>query len=310
MKEGSQMEKVLVIVGPTGVGKTALSVKLAQSFQGEIISGDSMQVYKEMNIGTAKVRPEETQGIPHYLIDDYALTQEYNVKVFQEKARGYMHQISENGKLPIICGGTGLYIKSTLYDYEFVDQEENIEFMDLLHTLGKDQLWSLLKVIDPKACENLHPNNRQRLCRALYMAHTGQKKSDIVESQTHQPIYDAYIIGLTMEREQLYERINRRVDIMMEEGLLEEIEGIVKQYPDCWNFNSFKGIGYKEWKGYFDGTSTKEDCIELIKKNSRNFAKRQYTWFKNQMQVHWYDIQDQEYPENVMHDIDEWMHHK
>lgn len=301
------MEKVLVIVGPTGVGKTALSVKVAKEFDGEIISGDSMQVYREMSIGTAKVKPEETQGIPHYLIDEYSLTEEYNVKVFQERARAYMAQMKEAQKLPIICGGTGLYIKSTLYDYEFVQQEENNDFMDFLHTLGRDQLWSLMQVIDPKACENLHPNNRQRLCRALYMAHTGQKKSEIVEAQTHQPIYDAYIIGLTIDREQLYDRINRRVDIMMEEGLLEEITEIVKQHQNCWELQSFKGIGYKEWQGYFEGTATKEECIELIKKNSRNFAKRQYTWFKNQMDVHWYDISDTTYPNNVFDDIKAWL---
>lgn len=301
------MEKVLVIVGPTGVGKTALSVNLAKQLQGEIISGDSMQVYKEMSIGTAKVKPEETQGIPHYMIDTYSFTEDYNVKIFQDKARAYIHDMSERNILPIICGGTGLYIKSTLYDYEFVEQKTDDDFMDFLHTLGSDQLWSILQVVDPKACENLHPNNRQRLCRAIYMAHMGERKSEIVESQTHRPIYDAYIIGLTMDREQLYDRINRRVDVMMEEGLLEEISAIVNQHPDCWELQSFKGIGYKEWKPYFEGTSTKEQCVELIKKNSRNFAKRQYTWFKNQMDVHWYDITEEGYPDNVVQDIQIWM---
>lgn len=301
------MEKVLVIVGPTGVGKTALSVSLAKALRAEIISGDSMQVYKEMNIGTAKVTPEETQGIPHYLIDEYSFTQEYNVKIFQERARAYLSDIKDKGKLAIICGGTGLYIKSTLYDYEFVEQQENDEFMDFLHTLGRDQLWSLLQVVDPQACENLHPNNRQRLCRALYMAHTGEKKSEIVGKQEHAPIYDAYIIGLTMDREKLYERINQRVDKMMEDGLLEEITALVKQQPNCWELHSFAGIGYKEWKAYFDGTASKEECIELIKKNSRNFAKRQYTWFKNQMKVHWYTITEDEYPENVINDVKIWI---
>lgn len=301
------MEKVLVIVGPTGVGKTALSVNLAKQLQGEIISGDSMQVYKEMSIGTAKVKPEETQSIPHYMIDTYSFTEDYNVKIFQEKARAYIHDMSERNILPIICGGTGLYIKSTLYDYEFVEQKTDDDFMEFLHTLGRDQLWSILQIVDPKACENLHPNNRQRLCRAIYMAHMGERKSEIVESQTHRPIYDVYIIGLTMDREQLYDRINRRVDAMMEEGLLEEITSIVNEHPDCWELQSFKGIGYKEWKAYFEGTSTKEQCVELIKKNSRNFAKRQYTWFKNQMDVHWYDITEEGYPDNVVQDIQIWM---
>lgn len=301
------MEKVLVIVGPTGVGKTALSVEVASQLHGEIISGDSMQVYKEMSIGTAKVTLEETKGIPHYMIDCFSLNEDYNVKIFQDKARAYIQNMSKRDILPIICGGTGLYVKSTLYDYEFVEQPSDDEFMEFLHTLGRDQLWSILQIVDPKACGNLHPNNRQRLCRAIYMAHMGEKKSEIVEAQTHAPIYDAYIIGLTMDRDALYERINTRVDRMIEDGLLEEITNIVKQYPDCWEYQSFKGIGYKEWKAYFDGTASKQDCIDLIKKNSRNFAKRQYTWFKNQMDVHWYDITEDGYPNHVIDDIKEWI---
>lgn len=301
------MEKVLVIAGPTGVGKTKLSVALAKAFNGEIISGDSMQVYKEMSIGTAKVTEEEKEGVPHYMVDTFHYNEDYNVKVFQEMARNYIHTMSEENKLPIICGGTGLYIKSVIYDYEFVDQKQDDDFVNFLKSRSLDELWGLLKVIDPSACETIHHNNKQRVVRALSMAHDGEKKSDIIASQEHQPIYDAYIIGLTMDREKLYERINLRVDQMMENGLLEEITAIVNQDQDCWNLQSFQGIGYKEWKDYFQGNATKEECVEKVKKNSRNFAKRQYTWFKNQMDVHWYDVSDANYQEQLRKDLEAWL---
>lgn len=301
------MKKVLTIVGPTGVGKTGLSIDLAQRYHGEIISGDSMQVYKEMSIGTAKIKPDEMQNIPHYLIDAYAFTEEYNVKIFQERARAYMEEIRQKGKLPIICGGTGMYIKSCIYDYQFLEQKEDKDFLDFLNNISNDELWSMLKLIDPKVCDTIHPNNKQRIVRALYMAHMGEKKSEIIASQEHRPIYDAYIIGLTMEREALYERINQRVDQMMEEGMLEEMKHLVKLHPDVWSLQSFQGIGYKEWREYFEGTASIEECVEKIKKNSRNFAKRQYTWFKNQMQVHWYDVREPGFKEQLYEDVQKWL---
>lgn len=301
------MDKVLVIVGPTGVGKTKLSISLATAFSTEIISGDSMQVYKEMSIGTAKIKEEEKQGIPHYLVDTYGFQEEYNVKIFQEKARYYMEQMITQKKLPILCGGTGLYIKSALYDYQFQEQEEDPAFVKFLQERSLDELWSLLKMIDPKVCEQLHQHNRQRIQRALSMAHQGVKKSDIIEAQEHKPIYDAYLIGLTMDRDRLYERINQRVDRMMEEGLLEEIQALVEKDANVWSLQSFQGIGYKEWKPYFEGQMNREECIEKIKKNSRNFAKRQYTWFKNQMNVHWYDIDQPDYEQDIQTDIVKWL---
>ena len=301
------MEKVLVIAGPTGVGKTSLSVELAKACHGEVISGDSMQVYKEMSIGTAKITKEEMQEVPHYLIDYCSFTEEYNVKIFQEKAREYIAEITKHGHLPIICGGTGLYIKSCLYDYQFVDQPQDTEFMNFLAERSTDEIWGMLSVIDPKACENLHPHNRQRIVRALAMAHTGEKKSEIIESQEHRPVYDAYIIGLTMDRSRLYERINARVDTMMEQGLLQEIEQLHTLQEDVWSLQSFQGIGYKEWKAYIEDRESVATCVERIKKNSRNFAKRQYTWFRNQMQVHWYDVEDENYREKILEDVKAWM---
>lgn len=302
------MKKVLVIVGPTGVGKTKLSVELAKKYRGEIISGDSMQVYNEMTIGTAKVTSEEAQGVPHYLIDTYSFNDNYNVKIFQEKARVLMDEIGERNHLSIICGGTGLYIKSVIYDYTFIEQQEDNDFIAFLQQRSSDELWGLLKVIDPEVCETIHYNNRQRIVRALCMAHVGEKKSNIIHAQEHHPIYDAYIIGLTMERERLYERINDRVDKMMKEGLFEEIQSLVSLHDNVWSLQSFQGIGYKEWKGYFLGEERIEDCVDKIKKNSRNFAKRQYTWFRNQMNVHWYDIEENGFLEQLMQDVGEWIY--
>lgn len=301
------MEKVLTIVGPTGVGKTSLSIELAKRYGGEIISGDSMQVYKEMSIGTAKIKEEEKQGVPHYLVDTYSFTSEYNVKIFQEQARLHIHEMSSRGTLPIICGGTGLYIKSCIYDYQFLEQKEDPAFLEFLNQRSQDELWCMLQLIDPKVCETIHPNNKQRIVRALYMAHMGEKKSAVIEAQEHKPIYDAFLIGLTMEREQLYERINKRVDQMVEEGLLEEMKTLVSLHDDVWSLQSFQGIGYKEWREYFEGTQSEEECVEKIKKNSRNFAKRQYTWFKNQMPVHWYDISDPNFKEQLHQDIQKWL---
>ena len=300
------MEKIIIIAGPTAVGKTSLSVQLAKKFHGEIISGDSMQVYKGMDVGTAKVKEKETAGVIHHLVDCYEFDEEYNVKIFQEKARQAIQEIHKKGGMPIICGGTGLYIKSMLYDYQFQDQQQDNDFFQYLQGRSNDELWGLLKIVDPKSCENLHRNNRQRVIRALCMAHEGKKKSSILEEQEHKPIYDAYIIGLTMDRDHLYERINERVDLMMEEGLLEEVSSLVKKKENVWNLQSFQGIGYKEWKEYFLHGESKESCVERIKKNSRNFAKRQYTWFKNQMDVHWYDVEEENFQKKLLEDINEW----
>lgn len=301
------MEKVLIIVGPTGIGKTKLSISLAKELKGEIISGDSMQVYKDMDIGTAKITQKEMEQIPHHLVDFLFLDEEYNVMKFQALTRTTIKQIKERNHTPILCGGTGLYIKSAIYDYTFKDQVQDESFIKFLKLRSNEELWGLLKVVDPKACEKIHPNNVQRMQRAIYMAHCGEKKSDILEEQLHQPIYDAYIIGLTMERDRLYERIDKRVDAMMQQGLLEEINNLVTANNQVWKLQSFQGIGYKEWKEYFDGTASVEECVERIKKNSRNFAKRQYTWFKNQMQVHWYDVEEKDYYESIIKDVKEWL---
>ena len=300
------MKKICIIVGPTGVGKTNLSIELAKAFNGEIISGDSMQVYKEMSIGTAKIKESEKQGIVHHLVDCYHFDEEYHVKKFQEKAREAIDDISARGKLPIICGGTGLYIKSMLYDYSFNNQKEDDEFVKFLNSRSKDELYGLLQIVDQKSCEKFLNNNKQRVVRCLCIAHSGEKKSEVEEKQNHEMIYDAYIIGLTLPRDLLYQRINERVDIMMEEGLFEEIKQLTTLKENVWDLQSMQGIGYKEWKDYFLGNKTIEECVELVKKNSRNFAKRQYTWFNNQMEVHWYE-KNQDYINEISEDIKQWL---
>lgn len=301
------MEKIVVIVGPTGVGKTKVSIALAKQFHGEIISGDAIQVYREMNIGTAKIRNDEMENIPHYLIDCYNFQEPYNVKLFQERARSYIMDIRKRGKLAILCGGTGLYIKAATYDYHFYEQEQDDNFIAFLQQRSNDEIWSMLQLVDPASCTKIHQNNRQRIIRALCIAHGGKKKSDIVENQEHKPVYDMYMIGLTMDREHLYKRIDQRVDHMMELGLFDEVATLVQKDAHIWQRQSFQGIGYKEWQAFFNGSCTKEECVEKIKKNSRNFAKRQYTWFSNQFDVHWYDVEQEKTYATIVQDVEGWI---
>lgn len=303
------MQKVIVIAGPTAVGKTKLSVALAKQYNGEIISGDSMQIYREMTIGTAKATPAEQEQIPHYLIDALSYRDEYNVKAFQTKAREYIENIHKRGKLPIICGGTGLYIKACLYDYEFPEEAQDIEFSAFLNNCSTSLLYEMLKLVDEAACENIHPHNRQRIIRALEIAHLGKKKSEIVNNQEHHLLYDAYIIGLTLNRERLYERINTRVDEMIKQGLEKELASIIQSEED-WNLQSLQGIGYKEWKSYFHKETSLEETIEKIKKNSRNFAKRQFTWFRNQLPMHWYDIENENFKADLKRELDDFIYKK
>ncbi len=300
------MKKVIVIVGPTGVGKSKTAVELAKSLQGEIISGDSMQVYKEMTIGTAKIQEDEMEGVTHYLVNERSYKDEYNVKIFQQQARFYIDEIHRNHKIPILCGGTGLYIKAALYDYEFEDQQEDVSFLSFLKERSNSELYAMLRIVDEESLDTIHKNNRQRMIRALMVAHNGKKKSKIIASQKHKEVYDSFIIGLTMDREFLYKKINFRVDEMVKKGLLEEIKNIVED-KSTWDLQSMQGIGYKEWKSYFHEENTVDECIEMIKKNSRNFAKKQYTWFRNQMHVHWYDVTKEGWKQLLERELKSWL---
>lgn len=300
------MEKVIVIVGPTGVGKTKMGVALAKYFNGEVISGDSMQIYKTMDIGTAKVTVAEMEGIKHHLINIKEPTESYSVKDFQDEVRLKIKEISSRGKLPIIVGGTGLYIKAALYDYEFGEsQMDHQEYVNKYQDHTNEQLYDLLLKIDEASAKELHPNNRQRVLRAIAIYEsTGVKKSETLAKQNHELIYDARFIGLTLERDVLYERINQRVDLMMEQGLYQEIEKLMKKNYSS-SLQSMKAIGYKEWFAYFQGNQSLEETLELIKKNSRNYAKRQYTWFNNQLPVEWFKVNLNDFDETINMVIDD-----
>ncbi|WP_204414677.1 tRNA (adenosine(37)-N6)-dimethylallyltransferase MiaA [Bacillus tianshenii] len=300
-----EKKKVIVIIGPTAVGKTRLSVELAQRVNGEIISGDSMQIYKEMDIGTAKVSKEEMQGVPHYLIDVKEPTEPYSVAEFQQEVRELIDRISVKGCIPIIAGGTGLYIQSVLFDYQFSDVGKNEEIRMRLERQveeeGMDAVYGELRKIDPVSAANIHPNNVRRVIRALEVFHTtGKTMAEFQESQEQELLYDVAFVGLTMDREALYDRINLRVDLMVEQGLFEEVESLYKKgIRDC---QSIQAIGYKELYRYFNGMLTKEQAIDALKQNSRRYAKRQLTWFRNKMDVTWFDMTDAVF-EDILEEI-------
>lgn len=285
------MEKVIVVIGPTSVGKTKMGVALAKKLNGEVISGDSMQVYRQMDIGTAKVTIEEMEGVTHHCIDILDSKDQYSVHDFQQTVRKQITEITNRGHVPIIVGGTGLYIKAALYDYTFSEMENNHDEINKKYKdYTNEQLYAHLKQIDEESAKILHFNNRRRVLRAIEIyEQTGQKKSEMINEQEHICLYDAYFVGLTLPRELLYERINLRVDLMMKNGLQGEMESLIKQGLTREN-QSMKAIGYKEWFDYFEGKCDLNEVSENIKKHSRQYAKRQYTWFKNQFDVHWYDV--------------------
>lgn len=291
------MKKVVVICGPTASGKTKISIELAKYFNAEIISGDSVSVYKRLDIGSAKIKEEEKEGVIHHLIDLLDPTEEYSTACFQRHCRAIIDEVA----LPFIVGGTGLYIKSALYDYEFSDSKRDAEFASKFTFCSNQELFEMLEKYDSKACEKLHPNNRKRVLRALEMAlnndHISNKnKKDIL-------LYDTYIIYLDLDRDVLYNRINKRVDLMLKEGLLEEVKGL---YDDGIIINA---IGYKEFIPYFKDEISLETAIEEIKKNTRHLAKRQITWFKNQMDTHFYQVDlanIEKTIENIKRDLEEF----
>lgn len=294
------MKKVLVVVGPTAIGKSAFGVKLAKLFNGQIISGDSIQVYKGLDIGSGKITEEEKQGIPHYGIDCLSPYSNYSVFDFQKMARFHIDNISDAGSLPMIVGGTGLYIKACLYDYVF---EENLTLdLTIYEAFTNEQLVKRLDVVDPKSLETIHINNRKRLIRALAMAEQATSKSDLADSQMHQPIYDILVIGLTSDREVVYQRINQRVEQMIEQGLVKEIQSLLADGL-TFEHQSMQAIGYREFKPYFDQEATLEQVIENIQRNTRRFAKRQYTWFNNQIAIKWFDI---EHLETAIQEVKQW----
>ncbi|MET0786621.1 MAG: tRNA (adenosine(37)-N6)-dimethylallyltransferase MiaA [Paenisporosarcina sp.] len=281
---------VLAIVGPTASGKTALSIQLAKDLNGEIINGDSMQVYRGLDIGTAKIKKHEMEGIPHHLIDIKEPIESFSVAEFQQLVRLKIKEIQERGKLPIIVGGTGLYIQAVLYDYQFtedrVNEEVRQEYYDELEKQGAQFMHDRLKEVDPETANNIHPNNSRRVIRALEIAeHSPVQKSDPSQNQGNTAIYKHLIIGLDIDRDILYERINLRVDRMLEEGLLLEVKTLWNN--GVRNVQSVQAIGYKELYLYFEGEISYDEAIIQLKQNSRRYAKRQFTYFRNKMTIHW-----------------------
>ena len=297
------MKKVLVIAGPTASGKTSFSVSVAKAYGGYVISGDSVQVYRGLDIGSGKVRPEEMQGIRHELIDILDPDEQYSVSDFQKNARA---MIDTSEELPIIVGGTGLYLKACLYDYDFVQEAGEVHTDPELDTYTNEELYGMLRESDPAQAEKIHVNNRRRLLRSLtILRHTGIPQGEMVASQRHEMIYDAMIVGCTMERQKLHERIALRVRQMAAEGLEEEVRSLAQRYG--FRAPGMQGIGYKEWEAYFAGKISREEVIGKIIIHSRQYARRQYTWLNHQMPVHWFDSTDPQDAERMRKEIGKWI---
>ena len=287
--------KVIVILGPTAVGKTKLSVELAKKLNGEVINADSTQVYQGLDIATAKVTEEEKEGIPHHLFDIKKVTEDYSVSDYQKDVRMVIDDCMKRGKLPILVGGTGLYVKAALYDYQF----EPTSYKGDYHQFSNEALYQQLCQINPNT--KIHFNNRKRMERALdYYHETGQVLELKEKSETL--LYPTIFIGLTCERHLLYERINHRVDQMIENGLLEEAKKIYDSHIRTKAI--LTPIGYKQLFPYFEGTESLEHCLDHIKKDSRHYAKRQYTFFKHQLPVHWIDVNFEQFEKTVQEAFD------
>ena len=284
---------VYVIGGPTASGKSKLAVELAKKVNGEIISADSMQIYKEMNIGTAKVNKEEMQGVQHYLVDFVSPDERYSVSNFKKDAEGAIEELLAKGKTPIVVGGTGLYIDSLIYGIEFQDEEVDLEYREKLNKIadeeGLENLHKMAQKIDPEAMKKISINDRKRIIRVLEIYHkTGKTKTEQeLQSRKNEVKYEYKVFAITMDREKLYERIEKRVDFMIEQGLIEEVKQILEKYHTF--PTAMQGLGYKEVVEYLEGSCTKEEMIEKIKKETRHYAKRQLTWFRKNKETIWLD---------------------
>lgn len=287
-----EKKKLVVLTGPTAVGKTKLSIELAKRIGGEIISADSCQVYKHMDIGSAKIRPEEMEGIPHFLVDELEPSDEFNVVVFQQKTKKYMEEIYKRGHIPILVGGTGFYIQAVLYDINFSEDDDNHKIREELETLAKERgpqfMHDRLREIDPVSADTIHANNVKRVIRALeYYRLTGQRISEHNEEQRkNESPYDFSYFVLNDLRELLYKRIDKRVDEMVGEGLIEEVIRL-KNMGYNRSFVSMQALGYKEIFSYLEGEISLEEAVYIIKRDTRHFAKRQLTWFKREKEVLW-----------------------
>ena len=304
-----QKNKVIVICGPTASGKTALSIELAKQINGEIVSCDSMQIYKDMDIGTAKPTVEEMQGIKHYLIGYVSPEKRYSVADYKIDAKKAIKEIIEKGKMPIVVGGTGLYLDSLIYEIEYqdikLDEQYRNKLEEEVEKQGLEKLYEKAKQIDPKAIKKISPNDKKRILRILEIYHaTGKTKTEQeIESRKKEVEYDYKVYALDWDRQKLYDRINKRVDMMIEQGLVEEVKQILDKYD---NFpTAMQGLGYKEVVEYLNGNLTKEEMIEKIKIETRRYAKRQLTWFRKNKQTIWLNAEDmiQDNIQKILKDI-------
>lgn len=300
-------KRLLIIAGPTAVGKTDIGIILAGRLGGEIISADSMQIYKNMNIGTAKPSPEERQGIEHHMIDIINPDEDFSVAEFQKLAKDIIDDLVLNKKLPIIVGGTGLYISSLIYDMDFTKSISNWqlrkELQDEAKSMGNEYVHNKLKAIDPDLASRIHPNNIRRVIRAIEVYYeTGDIIGDFSKDIVLNDEYEPFLVGLTRNRKELYDRINIRVDIMIEQGLVEEVRNLLSSgYSE--NLVSFKGLGYKEIVGYLKGEYDLDEAVRILKRNTRRYAKRQLTWFRRYSNINWYNVSDYQTDENLIEHI-------
>ena len=301
----TEKKPLVILTGPTAVGKTALSIKLASEIGGEIISADSMQVYRQMNIGSAKIKPEEMGGIPHHLIDILEPEEEFNVCLFERLALEAMEQIYERGHIPVVVGGTGFYIQALLYQIDFTEEETDTAFRDKLWQLGEEKgnhyLHELLRKVDPASAEEIHENNRKRVIRALEFYENSGKPISTHNKEQRQKTsaYNSCYFVLTDDRKKLYERIESRVDQMLSKGLVDEVRTLKERGCNA-SMVSMQGLGYKEILEYLDGRCSLLEAVEKIKKETRHFAKRQLTWFRREKDVIWLDKQAFAYDEDVV----------
>lgn len=300
------MENLLIITGPTGIGKTEISLKLANKYKGEIISSDSMQIYKKLDIGTAKVDLDKTD-IPHHMVDILEAHENFSVADFKFKAKEIISDINSRGGLPILVGGTGLYINSIVYNLDFTETKADYEYRDelrkILEEKGSEFLYNKLFNLNKDMAEKIHPNNGQRIIRALEILKSGNEKENNFRQENED--YNLIFIGLNMDRERLYERINSRVDKMIELGLVDEVRSLLDQGLDK-NSQSLKAIGYKEVISYLEGEIEYSEMIDLIKKNSRHYAKRQLTWFRRDGRIKWFDRES----DNLLEEIESYIDSK
>ncbi len=301
----TEKKPLVILTGPTAVGKTALSIKLASEIGGEIISADSMQVYRQMDIGSAKIKPEEMGGIPHHLIDILEPEEEFNVCLFEKLALEAMEQIYERGHIPVVVGGTGFYIQALLYQIDFTEEETDTAFRDKLWQLGEEKgnhyLHELLRKVDPASAEEIHENNRKRVIRALEFYENSGKPISTHNREQRQKTsaYNSCYFVLTDDRKKLYERIERRVDQMLSKGLVDEVRTLKERGCNA-SMVSMQGLGYKEILEYLDGRCSLSEAVEKIKKETRHFAKRQLTWFRREKDVIWLDKQAFAYDEDAV----------